>query len=373
MMAPPIGFPVQDRDALLSPSLIVDRGILNRNLDAMVSMARGVDRLRPHVKTHKMPAIVRLWAAKGVTRHKVATIAEAEMTAGAGGTDVLLAYPIVGPNIARLAALVRHFPNVVFRALVDDPNATRALSEGMSGLDRPLSVLLDLDVGMGRTGIAPGEEAEALYQLIADLPNLVPDGLSSYDGHIHDFERSTRAESARAGIEATLRLRDRLRARGLPVPRLVLGGTPTFPIHAALDEPNVECSPGTCVLHDVNYATKYPDLPFTPAAALLTRVISRPRPGRLCLDLGHKAVAADPVGTRATFPELPDAKVVIHAEEHLVIDTSAAERYPPGSTLLAFPNHVCPTCALHRRAYVVANGRVVDEWEVAARDRVLTY
>ena len=78
------------------------------------------------------------------------------------------------------------------------------------------------------------------------------------------------AAAAKPGIEATLALRNRLLAKGLPVPRLVLGGTPTFPIHAALDEPGVECSPGTCTLHDVNYATKYPDLPFHLAAALLT-------------------------------------------------------------------------------------------------------
>lgn len=372
-MATPISFRVDEVEELLSPSLIIDRGLLNQNLDAMVRLARGADRVRPHVKTHKMPAIVRLTEAKGITRHKVATIAEAEMTARAGGTDVLFAYPVVGPNIARLAELVRHFPNTVFRALVDDPDAARALSEGMNGINRPLPVLLDLEVGMGRTGIAPGEAAEELYLLVSQLPNLIPDGLSSYDGQVHDAEPKARAESARPGIEATLRLRDRLLARGLPVPRMVLGGTPTFPIHAALDEPNVECSPGTCTLHDIGYATKYPDLPFTPAAALLTRVISRPRPGRLCLDLGHKAVAADPVGPRATFPALPDAKIVIHSEEHLVIETSAADRYPPGAALLAFPSHICPTCALHRNAYVVEDGRLVDEWVVTARDRMLTY
>src|SRR5262249_30322229 len=151
------------------------------------------------------------------------------------------------------------------------------------------------------------------------------------------------------GIEQTVRLRDRLQARGLPVPRLVLGGTPTFPIHAALEEPGVECSPGTCTLQDVGYANRYPDLPVTPAAALLPRVISRPRPGRLCLDLGHKAVAADPAGPRAWLPDIPDARFVIHSEEHLVVDTERAHLYPPGSALLAFPTHICPTCALHRR------------------------
>jgi D-threonine aldolase len=367
----PTWFKVHETDTLLSPSLVVDRSVVLQNLEAMVRLARGPERLRPHVKTHKMPAIVRLAESLGITRHKCATIAEAEMTAQAGGADVLLAYPIVGPNIARLANLIRNYPGTTFRTLVDDPDATRALAEGMNGLKLP--VLVDLEVGMGRTGIAPGDDAVALYELIDRLPNLVPDGLSAYDGQIHDVDPAARTAVARPGTEQTLRLRDRLLAKGLQVPRIVLGGTPTFPIHAALDEPGIECSPGTCTLHDVGYARDCPDLPFTPAAAVLTRVVSRPRPGRLCLDVGHKAVAADPAGPRVYLPALPGAVLGSQSEEHLVVDTPDAGRYPPGSAFLAFPMHICPTCALHRRAYVVENGRTVDEWEVAARDRVLRF
>jgi len=369
----PNWFRVDDPAELLSPSLVVDRGVVLRNLKAMLAVAGRPDRLRPHVKTHKMPAVVRLNLSLGITRYKCATIAEAEMVADAGGTDVLLAYPVVGPNVARLANLVRGFPGTTFRALVDDPDVARALSSGMKGVGRPLPVLVDLDVGMGRTGIAPGDEAVALYELLDQLPDVVPDGLSAYDGHQRDVDPAARSAAAGVGTEQTLALRDRLLAKGLPVPRLVLGGTPTFPAHAALDVPGVECSPGTSVLHDVSYATRFPDLPFTPAAAVLTRVVSRPRPGRLCLDLGHKAVAADPVGPRAFLPDLPDAEFLGQSEEHLVVGTPHADRFPPGTPLLAFPVHVCPTCALHRRATVVEDGQVVDEWEVAARDRFLRY
>ncbi len=369
----PSWFRVKETDALLSPSLLVDRGVLTDNLSAMIAIANGPGRLRPHVKTHKMPAIVRLAESMGIRKHKCATIAEAEMVARAGATDVLLAYPIVGPNIERLARLVRHFPATTFRTLVDDAGAAQALSDGLNGLERPVPVLVDLDVGMGRTGIEPGNRAVALYELIDRLENLAPDGISAYDGHIHDRNPAERTAAAAPGIEATLRFRDRLLAKGLPVPRLVMGGTPTFPIHAALDEPGVECSPGTCTLHDVSYATCYPDLPFTPAAGVLTRVISRPRAGRICLDVGHKAVAADPVGARVVIPEIPDAIIGNQSEEHLVVDTAEADHFPPGTPFIAFPVHICPTCALHRRAYVVEKGVPVDEWEVAARDRVLNF
>src|SRR5262249_21057289 len=189
----------------------------------------------------------------------------------------------------------------------DDPDAARALSEGMAGVGRPLPVLVDLDVGMGRTGTQPGDPAAALYELVDRLPHLEPDGLHAYDGHLNDPDPSERASKARTGIEQTLALRDRLLARGLPVPRVVMGGTPTFPVHAAIEDPGVECSPGTCTLHDTSYATRFPDLPFTRAAVLFCRVISRPRPGRVTLDLGYKAVASDPVGARVHLVDMPGA------------------------------------------------------------------
>jgi D-threonine aldolase len=366
---------LNDASRFLSPSLVIDRTLVRQNLEAMIALAGGADRLRPHVKTHKMPAIVRMCEAMGIRKHKCATIAEAEMVAAAGGTDVFLAYPLVGPNIARFARLVRKYPATIFRALVDHPATAQALSDGMSGLEGPLPVLIDLEVGMGRTGIAPDESAIGLATQISALPNLRLDGLSAYDGQVHDQALEERRQSTTPGIELTLALCDRLEALGLSVSRLVLGGTPTFPIHAALRRTGVEveCSPGTCTLHDIGYATRYPDLPFIPAAFLLGRVISQPRPGRLCLDLGHKAVAADPpAGSRLTLLGIPDATLGTHSEEHLVVETPGASDYPPGTPVLALPTHICPTCALHRSAYVIEDGDQVDEWEVAARDRVLS-
>src|SRR5262249_11280763 len=161
---------------------------------------------------------VRMSEAIGIRKHKCATIAEAEMIASAGGegTDVLLAYPIVGPNLARLRRLVRAFPATTFRTLVDHPAAAIALSEALGELRRPLSVLIALDVGMGRTGIAADDSAVALATQIARLPNLVLDGLSAYDGHIHDSDIEERRKAVAVGIEKTMALRDRLIALGLP-------------------------------------------------------------------------------------------------------------------------------------------------------------
>jgi D-serine deaminase-like pyridoxal phosphate-dependent protein len=360
-----------DVESIPSPSLLVFEAAVARNLDRMIAIAGQPDRLRPHVKTHKMPELVRRVEAAGVSRHKCATLAEAAMIARAGGRDILIAYPLVGPNPALLADLVAAYPKTIFRATVDSAEAAAALDAAFDGADHPLPVLMDLDVGMGRTGVRFGREARELYAFLADLPNLAPDGLHAYDGHLGIPDLAERTASAHAVEDQVLMLRDQFRAWGFPVPRIVLGGTPSFPIHAALDEPDIELSPGTCLLHDAGYARKFPDLPFETAAALLTRVVSRPGPGRVCLDLGHKAVAGDPpAGARVFLPALPDATFPIHSEEHLVAASDRAESLPIGTALLAIPVHICPTCALHRSALVIdADGREIGEWDVAARDR----
>ena len=362
---------IHDSSDLLSPSLLIYPKLVRQNIEKMIDVAGGAARLRPHIKTHKMAEIVRLAESLGIRKHKCATIAEAEMAAAAGATDVLLAYPLAGPNLKRFVQLVRAYRMTIFRATVDHPDSARALSGAAEGLVAPIPVLVDLEIGMGRTGIPPGEAAAELYALIDELPNLAVDGLHAYDGHIHDTDLAMRRQNAQTGLASTLALRDRLLHQGLPVPRLVVGGTPTLPIHAGLDLPGVECSPGTPVLYDNSYLTRYPDLPFTPAALLLTRVISHPGPGRLCIDLGYKAVASDPVGARARLLELDDARPLVHSEEHMVIETARADGIPVGTALFAIPTHVCPTVALHRRAYVIEDGQLVGQWEVTARDRVL--
>ena len=164
---------------------------------------------------------------------------------------------------------------------------------------------------MGRTGLPPGPEAVNLYQLDRRTPpprTWRPPLLRRPPPDPPTSRNALRPPSRSS--KPTLALRDQLQALGLDVPRLVFGGTPTFPIHAALDAPDVECSPGTCILHDHGYGSRFPDLPFTPAALVFTRVVSHPRPDRLCLDVGHKAVAGDPpAGTRVYFPDLPEADV----------------------------------------------------------------
>ncbi len=357
---------IANLDEIPSPALLLFPERIDANLRRMVAAVGDPARLCPHIKTHKLPQLVARQVALGITRCKCATIAEAEMAAGAGATEILLATQLAGPNVARFDALQRAFPKIAFSVIADN----RDTLEMLDATGEPVTVLLDLDVGQRRTGIAPDPEAADLYRAIERLPGLVPGGLHAYDGHLHQPSLAERETAAAAVSARVLAFRRELVAAGLPVPRLVVGGTPTFPCYAR--EPEFECSPGTCVLWDGGYGSRHPDLGFDVAALLLARVISRPGKGRICLDLGHKAVASEMPHPRALFPALPDALPVAHNEEHLVLETGRASDLPVGTPILGIPWHICPTVALHDRAHIIEAGRRVAEWPIVARARTLT-
>jgi D-serine deaminase-like pyridoxal phosphate-dependent protein len=364
---------IQDTSEIFTPALIVFRELVEQNLDAMVRIAGRPDRLRPHCKTHKIAEIVQLELAKGIAKHKCATLAEAEMLARAGVCDILLAYNLVGPNIPRAVRLLQAYPSVRLAVTADHAQPAAALGEAMHRARLSVDVLLDIDTGMHRTGMAIGPEAMALYQQIARTPGLRPGGLHVYDGQNQQTAVAERAAAVHTAWERVVPFRDELVAAGWPVPRIVAGGTGTFPVYAAIDDPTLELSPGTTVFYDAGYTFAFPDLLFQIAAVLLTRVISRPSPDRLTLDLGYKACASDPpAGRRLVFPDLPDAEQVLQNEEHLVLKTPRADRFQPGDELIAIPRHICPTTALHKQVYVVSGGQLVGRWDVAARDRCLT-
>ena len=359
---------------LHSPSMLVFADQVRTNIDQMIQTAGNVDRLRPHCKTHKMAAIVRILIDKGVLRHKAATIAEVEMLADAGATDIVLAYNPVGPNIQRVIALARKFPDVKFAVTADHEGPLTQLSDACCAAEVVVNVLLDINVGQHRTGIDPTRKrAIHLYNLIDQLPGIEPAGFHVYDGHQHQESLEERTAAVMTEWQNVLQLKQRCEECGIGVPELLCGGSPTFPVYAKLDEPSIVLSPGTGIFHDAGYGSHFPDLNFTPAAVVVTRVVSRPTDNRITLDLGNKSVAADPPkGQRVHFPDLPDVVQVIHNEEHLVLETPEAERYVPGDVLLGIPTHICPTSALHQEVAVMDGGKLVASWQVTARNRKLT-
>jgi D-serine deaminase-like pyridoxal phosphate-dependent protein len=355
-----------------SPALLIYYERMVENLRRMLAIVGGDgSRLRPHIKTHKVPEIISLHLEQGITKFKCATIAEAEMLALAGARDVLLAYQPVGPNIHRLARLIQRFPQTRFSTIVDNERSIREISATISGAGLELDIFLDLDCGMHRTGVPADDSALELYRLITKSPALRAAGLQAYDGHIVDKDPEVRARNCEAALAPVLNLAAQLKSENLTVPRIVAGGTPTFPFHARRG-PEVDCSPGTCVLWDFSYETKCPDLGFLFAALVLTRVVSKPAPNRLCLDLGHKAIASENPHPRVHLLDLPDAKFMMHSEEHLVIETEQANRFEIGDALYGVPWHVCPTVALHSEVIVVNGTTAGSHWPVTARARRLS-
>lgn len=374
-------YEIDSPEQLDSPSILVYPHRIEENLRRMITMAGNVDQLRPHVKTHKLPQIVAMKRRHGITRFKASTIAEAEMTAATGGEDVLLAYPIVGPNIERLLNLIDAFPATKFSALVDDEETLIRIDDQARRRGVRVSLMLDLDIGMHRTGLGLDatkvDRALSFYETMIALSGVHALGLHAYDGHLHEADPSTLRSMVDDAFAPLWQLRDRIVAAGHEPPKLVLAGTPTSQHLAEIGD--VEVGAGTTVLWDAGQPELSPDLDFLPAAVVVARVISRPAgsdragSGRLCLDLGHKAVASEMPAPRVKWLNLPDAIEVLHSEEHLVVETPLADSIPVGTLLYGLPTHICPTMALHHDVGVVRQRQVEERWTVVARDRRIQY
>ena len=353
-----------------SPTVLLYPDRIQRNLQRMVDMAGGAERLRPHVKTHKLPQIIAFKRAAGIHKFKVSTIAEAEMTAAAGGEDILLAYQPVGPNARRLAALMKKFPQTRFATLVDDARNLATISQVAVAHAVVIPLYVDLNVGMNRTGIVPGPAATQLYRDLCTTPGVSAAGLHGYDGHLRSADQSDLAALAEKTFAPVWAMRHQLMAEGFAVPGMVVSGTPTFALMA--QQGNVEVGAGTTVLWDFGQEGVCPDHHFENAAVLMARVISKPAPGLLCVDLGHKAVASEMAHPRVRFFGLEDAVAVTHSEEHLVLQTPLADQYKVGDVVYGIPRHICPTMALHSDVWAVRDGVACESWPVVARTRRIT-
>ena len=350
-----------------TPALLVYPDRVQHNIEVLKGMIDDINRLRPHVKTHKTKEITQLLLNAGIRKFKCATIVEAEMLGACGAPDVLLAYPLYGPKLQRFVTLVQHFPQTRFSAIVDHTDAVKKLSAIAGQNEIQIDVFIDLNIGMGRTGILP-DNAFELYRLCSEIAGLNVQGFHAYDGHVREIDIAERKNICDRNYEPIARLIERMLDEGFTKPRVVIGGSPSFPIYAQY--PEIECSPGTFVLWDKGYAATLPEQNFLPAATLMTHVVSLPSENTICVDLGYKAVASEnPLENRVFFLNAPHLKPISHSEEHLVLEAGVDHRFQVGDVLYALPIHICPTVALYDKLLVIEEGYVVDEWEVVARRR----
>jgi D-serine deaminase-like pyridoxal phosphate-dependent protein len=373
---PPMWYPIKNPEEIDSPALLIYPERAKKNIQTAIQVAGDVNRLRPHVKTHKMVEIAQMQLEAGITKFKCATIAEAEMLAIAQAKDILLSYQPIGPRADRLLALAQAYPEISFGCLLDDPNVAYQLSIKAKETPITLKIWLDIDNGMQRSGIAPGDGALALYGTIADLPGLEAAGLHVYDGHIRNPDFQKRIVDGDHAFTAVYTLIDRIEAAGLGKPNVVVGGSPSFPVNSL--RANVDLSPGTFIFWDISYANLCPELDFDFAAVVLTRILSKLGGKRICLDVGSKGVSPDHrVEDRIRFLNLETQPTFIgQSEEHLVIEVDNPDDYAVGDVWYGVPFHVCPTVNLYQEAWLVPadqNSDVSESWEVVARNRKISF
>jgi D-serine deaminase-like pyridoxal phosphate-dependent protein len=360
---------INNIDVIDSPALVIYKDRVIQNIKTAVSMVDDVKRLRPHVKTHKSKEPAQLMMNAGINKFKCATIAEAEMLAMIKALDVLLAYQPVGPKLVRFIQLIKKYPETKFSCLIDNIHSAKSIADAATGNSIEIKVFIDLDVGMNRTGIVPGIQAIDLYSKCKNLPGIEPIGLHAYDGHIRTIDLGKRTIECDAAFKAVTEIQLKLEQQRFSKPIIIAGGSPTFPVHAK--RKNVECSPGTFVYWDKTYL-QYTEQHFVPAALVISRIISLPT-NKLCLDLGHKSISAEnELNNRVSFLNAPGLKFTGHSEEHLVAEAPEGHAYKAGDILFGLPVHICPTCALYERAYVVEDKSVTTEWKMIARDRKIT-
>ncbi len=362
---------VENVDAIDSPALLVFTERVKHNIAIAVQMVGAPSRLRPHVKTHKCKEATELMLAAGITQFKCATIAESEMLGLCKAPDVLLAYQPGGPKLERFIAVIKKYPDTKYGCLIDNEASAFAQSNAFSAAGLRVPVYIDVDAGMHRTGIAPSQQVIELYALASELPGIVIKGLHAYDGHIRQKDFEEKKKACDASYALVKNLADEIVATGLPAPEIIMGGSPSFSVHS--QRTDIVCSPGTFVYWDYGYASICPEQNFLPAAVLLTRVISLPAPDRLCLDLGHKSVAAEnDISKRVHFLNANNLTPISQSEEHLVVQTQEGHGFQPGDVLYALPYHVCPTVALYECAITIEENKNIGEWKNIARDRTIT-
>jgi D-serine deaminase-like pyridoxal phosphate-dependent protein len=360
------------RGALNTPVLVIDKGALERNIAAMAAFAktRGLA-LRPHAKTHKSIEIARLQLKAGAVGVCCAKLGEAEALAAGGIGAILITSPVVTPQaVARLAALSARMEDL--RVVADNPENVAALAMATEGAERPLAVLVDIDPGIRRTGVASPEAAVRLAKQIASEPSLRFAGVQFYCGvqqHIASFAERRAALAERT--EYLSGVIDQLRMAGLAPELITGGGTGTHFIDAELGVLN-ELQAGSYVFMDRQYNEC--DLqgqgagPFETALMIDARVISANSASMATLDAGFKAMAADG-GAPTVLSGAPAASAfVFMGDEHGAL-IAPDHVFRIGDLVTLTSPHCDPTVNLYDYYHVVRDGTLIAIWPVSARGR----
>lgn len=360
-------------DDLDTPVIVIDLDIMERNLRRVAAYARehGL-RVRPHTKTHKIPALARKQIDLGAAGLTVAKVGEAEVMLGAEPPELLVAYPIIGTR--KLERLARVAQKTKVTVSLDSLIAAHQLSDAASLHQVELGVLTEVDVGLGRVGVAPGVALRELIEGVQRLPNLRWEGIAFYPGQIKKLDHAGEQELARVSALLETMLQD-LRQAGFE-PRIVSGGsTPTL-FHSHRLKGLTEIRPGTYIFNDRNTvlsgAVDWQDC----AASILVTVVSTAKKGQIIVDGGSKTFSSDrpTAGSEVSFGRVVEAPKAVFTkmnEEHGFVELGdSPEQFAVGDRVRIIPNHICVAMNLHECVYGVRNGVVEQSWRVEGRGKL---
>ncbi|UBM60439.1 alanine racemase [Marinilongibacter aquaticus] len=353
---------------LNSPGLLLYKNRMEVNIAEMLNMVEGqTERLMPHVKTNKCQQVIASMVKQGITKFKASTMAEAALAAQSEAEYVLIAHQAVGPKINELFEFQLAYRKTKLATLIDNLEMAQLLDHRAGVREQKLRVYIDVNNGMDRSGIKPGEGLSQLLESMRNFEHLIFMGLHIYDGHLRDSDLRIRTENVQAGIAIVEPYITAMR-EAYPETEVVAGGTPTFSVHRHRQD--FVCSPGTCVFQDWGYAEKLPEQKFQPAVLILARIISKPTEGIVTIDLGHKAVAAEnPVERRFKILNLSGYALLSQSEEHGVLQVENWEELQVGDALYALPYHICPSVNLHSEIAVIEDNEHVANWPTIAAIR----
>ncbi len=348
-------------ESLDTPVATVDLDAVDRNIARMQGYCdeHGLA-FRPHIKTHKLPAIAHMQLSAGAVGITCQKLGEAEVMAAAGVRNILVTFPLVGAAKAgRLAALARE---ATMSVVADSETVARGLSTVLEREDAEVGFMVECDTGFRRTGVQSPEAAADLAQLADALPGLRFDGLMTYP---------TLPETG-AWLRAA---REAIEARGLRVACASGGGTSTWKLNHLSGE-ITEVRAGTYIYGDrsciANGSVPVDDC----ALRVRATVVSRPTADRAILDSGSKTLTSDPAeeaagGGHGLVLEYPDARIYALSEEHGHVDVGPCRPGPEvGEVVTIVPNHACGCTNMHDEIVVHRGGRIVGVWPVAARGKL---
>jgi D-serine deaminase-like pyridoxal phosphate-dependent protein len=356
-----------------TPALIVDLDVMERNLATMAEYCRQHNlRLRPHTKTHKIPELARKQIESGASGITVAKLSEAEVMLDAGLTDLLIAYPIVGPTKAQRLAGIAERANVTVS--LDSEEAARGISAAMSERGTSVGILVELDVGFGRCGVGDEKNALRLAQIVSSLPGLDFRGLMFFPGHfgVEPEERSVLRKQVNEFLDRCLETFD---GAGLPIAVVSGGSTPSRYESDRFHGVN-EVRPGTYIFNDRNTVGVSAASLEDCALSVVVTVVSTSVSGHAAIDGGSKTFSSDRYQAEdgrgfGLIKDDPAAEIERLSEEHGHLNLARSDRrYRVGDRLTIIPNHVCSTVNLHDQIYGVRGDRVETTWQVAGRGKV---